>query len=597
MNIGFPGRHDREIPEQNGEAIPKGGKEGAMENPWFEHYEQGVPKTFDYPDIPTYQLLEETSRSLPHRDAVIFLGKRLTYQELEEGVKRFATAISQMGVKKGDRVASILPNCPQFPIAYYGAMRAGAIFVQMNPLNSEEEIQFQLADSGAETVIVPDALDLPAKVKRVRSRTSVKWVINTSIKEYLPFPKNVLYPLVAKPSRFDRGADIFFMKELLTAHPASPPAVTVQQDDVALLLYTGGTTGISKGCMLTHRNLVSNAVQCSLWFAKAERGKETFLSVLPFFHSYGMTACLNLPVYLGASMIVLTRFERDKLGAFLKCIEKMRPSIFMGVPAMYQAIINFPDVGKYDLTSIKFCISGAAPLPVEVCERFEKLTGGKLVEGYGLTETSPVTHANPLYGKRKVGSIGLPFPNAACQIANLETGEGPLPAGEIGELCIKGPQVMKGYWNNPEETENCLKDGWLATGDIAKVDEEGYFYIVDRKKDMIITGGFNVYPRDIDEVLFRHPKIKDAVAVGLPDPYLGESVRAFVVLKEGETASEDEILAFCREHLAKFKIPTTVEFRDELPKSMIGKVLRKVLREEHMRKQQESGSPPGPESS
>ena len=568
-----------------------------MENPWFEHYEQGVPKTFDYPDIPTYQLLEETSRSFPHRDAVIFLGKRLTYQELEEGVKRFATAISQMGVKKGDRVASILPNCPQFPIAYYGAMRAGAIFVQMNPLNSEEEIQFQLADSGAETVIVPDALDLPAKVKRVRSRTSVKWVINTSIKEYLPFPKNVLYPLVAKPSRFDRGADIFFMKELLTAHPPSPPAVTVQQDDVALLLYTGGTTGISKGCMLTHRNLVSNAVQCSLWFAKAERGKETFLSVLPFFHSYGMTTCLNLPVYLGASMIVLTRFERDKLGAFLKCIERMRPSIFMGVPAMYQAIINFPDVGKYDLTSIKFCISGAAPLPVEVCERFEKLTGGKLVEGYGLTETSPVTHANPLYGKRKVGSIGLPFPNTACQIANLETGEGPLPAGEIGELCIKGPQVMKGYWNNPEETENCLKDGWLATGDIAKVDEEGYFYIVDRKKDMIITGGFNVYPRDIDEVLFRHPKIKDAVAVGLPDPYLGESVRAFVVLKEGETASEDEILAFCREHLAKFKIPTTVEFRDELPKSMIGKVLRKVLREEHMRKQQESGSPPGPESS
>jgi long-chain acyl-CoA synthetase len=568
-----------------------------MENPWFEHYEQGVPKTFDYPDIPTYQLLEETSRSFPHRDAIIFLGKRMTYQELEERVKRFATAISQMGVRKGDRVASILPNCPQFPIAYYGAMRAGAIFVQMNPLNSEEEIQFQLADSGAETVIVPDALDLPAKVKRVRSRTSIKRIINTSIKEYLPFPKNVLYPLVAKPSRFDRGEDIYFMKELLMTHPPSPPAVTVQQDDVALLLYTGGTTGISKGCMLTHRNLVSNAVQCSLWFAKAERGKEIFLSVLPFFHSYGMTTCLNLPVYLGASMIVLTRFERDKLGAFLRCIEKIRPSIFMGVPAMYQAIINFPDVGKYDLTSIKFCISGAAPLPVEVCERFEKLTGGKLVEGYGLTETSPVTHANPLYGKRKIGSIGLPFPNTACRIVNLETGEGPLPAGEIGELCIKGPQVMKGYWNNPEETENCLKDGWLATGDIAKVDEEGYFYIVDRKKDMIITGGFNVYPRDIDEVLFRHPKIKDAVAVGLPDPYRGESVKAFVVLKEGETADEEEILAFCREHLARFKIPTTVEFRDELPKTMIGKVLRKVLREEHMRKQQESGSPPGPESS
>ena len=561
-----------------------------MDNPWYDHYEEGVPKTFTHPEIPIYQILEETTRSFPDRTAIMFLGKQMTYQELDERVKRFATAMRAMGVKEGDRVASLLPNCPQFPIAYYGVIRAGGIFVQMNPLNSEAEIHFQLADSGAETVIVPDALDLPNKVRKGKRETSVKWIINTSVKEYLPFPKNMLYPLVAKPPKFDRGEGVCFMRELLTTHPPSPPAVTPQQDDVALLLYTGGTTGISKGCMLTHRNLVSNAIQCSLWFSKAERGKEVFLSVLPFFHSYGMTTCLNLPVYLGATMIILPRFERDKLGAFLKNIEKMKPSIFMGVPAMYQAIINFPDVKKYDLTSIKFCISGAAPLPVEVCERFEELTGGKLVEGYGLTETSPVTHANPLYGKRKVGSIGLPFPNTECQIANLETGEGALPAGETGELCIRGPQVMKGYWNNPEETEKCLKGGWLYTGDIAKVDEEGYFYIVDRKKDMIIIGGFNVYPRDIDEVLFRHPKVRDAVAVGIPDPYRGESVKAFVVLNEGETATEEEILAFCRDHLAKFKVPTTVEFRKELPKSMIGKILRKTLREEEMRKQQASGS-------
>jgi len=516
-----------------------------MENPWYEHYEQGVPRTFS-----------------------------------------FATAMSAMGAKKGDRVACILPNCPQFVISYYGVMRAGAIFVQMNPLNSEKEIQFQLADSGAETVIVPDVLDLPNKIKSVKSETSLKRIIYTSIKEYLPFPKSLLYPLVAKPPKFERGEGILLFKELLANHPASPPAVTVDQDDVALLLYTGGTTGISKGCMLTHRNLVCNTIQCSLWFPKAEKAKEIVLCVLPFFHSYGMTTAMNYPIYSAATMFMLPRFERDKLDAFLKDIERIRPTVFPGVPAIYQAIINFPNVGKYDLTSVKFCISGAAPLPKEVCESFERITGGKLVEGYGLTETSPVTHANPLFAKRKIGSIGLPFPDTDCQIADLETGEGPLPVDEVGELRIRGPQVMKGYWNNPEETAECLKDGWFYTGDMGKMDEEGYFYIVDRKKDMIISGGFNVYPRDIDEVLFKHPKVKDGVAVGIPDPYRGETVKAYVVLREGETATEEEIIAFCRENLAKYKVPTMVEFRQELPKTMIGKVLRKALREEEMRKQQ-----------
>jgi long-chain acyl-CoA synthetase len=299
-----------------------------------------------------------------------------------------------------------------------------------------------------------------------------------------------------------------------------------------------------------------------------------------------MTTAMNYPIYGAGTMFILPRFERDKLDAFLKDIERTKPTVFPGVPAMYQAINNFPDVSKYDLTSIKFCISGAAPLPVEVCKTFEELTGGKLVEGYGLTESSPVTHANPLFGKRKIGSIGLPLPDTECQIASLETGEGPLPAGEIGELRVKGPQVMKGYWNNPEETAGCLKDGWLYTGDIGKMDEEGYFYIVDRKKDMIISGGFNVYPRDIDEVLFQHPKVKDAVAVGIPEPYLGEAVKAYIVLGEGETATEEDIISFCRENLAKYKVPITVEFREELPKTMIGKVLRKVLREEEMQKQQ-----------
>jgi long-chain acyl-CoA synthetase len=559
-----------------------------MQKPWHDHYEEGVPRTFGYPEVPIYQVLEDTARNFPDRIAIIFLGKKLTYRKLYELVQQFATVISTLGIKTGDRVACILPNSPQFAIVYYGVMQAGGIFVQMNPLNSEKEIQFQLADSGAETVIVADVLDLPNKVKKVKSETPLKRIIYTSIKEYLPFPKNLLYPLVAKPPKFERGEGIFFLKELLAKRAPSPPSVTVNQDDVALLLYTGGTTGISKGCMLSQRNLVSNAIQSSLWFPKAERGKEIFLSVLPFFHSFGMTTCLNLPIYLGATMMIVLRFERDKLGGFLKDIQRIRPTIFPGVPAMYQAINNFPDVGKYDLSSVKFCLSGAAPLPVEVCRKFEQITGGKLVEGYGLTEASPVTHCNPLFGKRKIGSIGLPFPDTDCEIADVETGEGPLPVGEIGELRIKGPQVMKGYWNNPEETEECLKDGWLYTGDIGKMDEEGYFSILDRKKDMIITGGFNVYPRDIDEVLFQHPKIKDAVAVGIPDPYHGEIVKAFVVLKDGETANEEEIIAFCRENLARYKVPKMVEFRQELPKTMIGKVLRKALREEELRKQEKT---------
>ena len=567
-----------------------------MEKPWYDHYEEGVPRTFSYPDDAIFHLLEETAQNFPDRVAIIFLGTKLTYRRLNELVQRFATAINGMGIKKGDRVACILPNCPQFVISYYGVIKAGAIFVQMNPLNSEKEIQFQLADSGAETLIVPDVLNLPNKIKKVKAETSIKRIINTSIKEYLPFPKNLLYPLVAKPPKFETGDGILWFKELLANHSPSPPTVTADPDDVALLLYTGGTTGISKGCMLTHRNLVSNAVQCSLWFPKAERGKEIFLSVIPFFHSFGMTTALNLPVYLGATMFILPRFERDKLDAFLKDIGRIRPTLFPGVPAMYQAIINFPNVGKYDLTSVKFCLSGAAPLPVEVCETFERVTGGKLVEGYGLTEASPVTHCNPLFGKRKIGSIGLPFPDTECQIVNLETGEGPVPVNELGELRIKGPQVMKGYWNNPDETAESLKDGWLYSGDIAKMDEEGYFYIVDRKKDMIISGGFNVYPRDIDEVLFRHPKVKDAVAVGIPDPYRGETVKAYVVLKEGETSTEEEIISFCRENLAKYKVPAIVEFRQELPKTMIGKVLRKVLREEEMRKQELKGRSGGEEA-
>ncbi len=364
--------------------------------------------------------------------------------------------------------------------------------------------------------------------------------------------------------------------------------MAVDPEEVALLQYTGGTTGFSKGAMLTHYNLVSDVVQCVSWNQEAEKGKERMLSVLPFFHVYGMTVAMNEAIYLAATIILLPRFQVDDT---LEAIKAYRPTRFPGVPTMYIAIINHPRVKEYNISSIKVCSSGSAPMPVEALKRFEELTGGKISEGYGLTEASPVTHANPFSGQRKIGSIGLPRPDTDARIVDLETGEKDLPPGQEGELCIRGPQVMKGYWNRPEETVKSLRGGWLFTGDIARMDEEGYFYVVDRKKDMIICGGYNVYPREVEEVLYQHPKILEACAVGVPDPYRGETVKAFVVLKETERATSEEIIAYCQKNMAKYKAPTLVEFRKELPKSHVGKVLRKILREEEGAKK--SSDPPG----
>ncbi|MCX5906487.1 MAG: long-chain fatty acid--CoA ligase, partial [Deltaproteobacteria bacterium] len=361
-----------------------------------------------------------------------------------------------------------------------------------------------------------------------------------------------------------------------------PPFVPVDADEVALLQYTGGTTGFSKGAMLTHYNLVSDVIQCVSWNQGAHKGKERMLAVLPFFHVYGMTVAMNEAIYLAATIILLPRFQIDDT---LEAINAYQPTRFPGVPTMYIAIINHPRVKEYNISSIKVCSSGSAPMPIEALKRFEELTGGKISEGYGLTEASPVTHSNPFSGQRKIGSIGLPRPDTDAKIVDLETGEKDLPPGQEGELCIRGPQVMKGYWNRPEETVKSLRNGWLYTGDIARMDEEGYFYIVDRKKDMIICGGYNVYPREVEEVLYQHPKIQEACAVGVPDPYRGETVKAFVVLKEKEQATPEEIIAYCQKNMAKYKAPTMVEFRKELPKSHVGKVLRKILREEERKKQ------------
>jgi long-chain acyl-CoA synthetase len=385
--------------------------------------------------------------------------------------------------------------------------------------------------------------------------------------------------------------------EMLASAPAKPPVTEVGPDDPALLQYTGGTTGLAKGAMLTHRNLVANTIQTGTWLVKSTtspvegpapssvKGEydevEVFLGAIPFFHVYGMTVVMNLCISLGHTMVLLPQFKTQEV---LDAIAKYRPTLFPGVPTMYVAINNHPDVGRYELHSIKACLSGAAPLPLEVANRFEALTGARLVEGYGLTEASPVTHANPIFGARKAGTIGLPLPDTDARIVDLETGERTLPPGEIGEIAVKGPQVMAGYWNQPGETAMVLRNGWLYTGDIGYMDEQGYFTIVDRKKEMIIAGGFNIYPREVEEPLYEHPGIKEVVAVGLPDPYRGETVKVYIVLKEEAYATEQEIIDFCKQRMAKHKVPTLVEFRPELPKTLVGKVLRRALREQEMAK-------------
>ncbi|MEK6568838.1 MAG: long-chain fatty acid--CoA ligase [candidate division NC10 bacterium] len=558
-----------------------------LDRPWFAFYDEGVPKHIEYPDAPLQHFLSESARKHPDRDAIIFYGARLTYRALDEAADRFAAALSARGLTAGDRVSLFLPNCPQMVIAYYGTLRAGGVAVSTSPLYSARELEHQLNDSGAWGIVTLSKF-YPL-VKEVAPRTGLKRIIVTNIKEYFPGLLRLLFTLLKEKSEghrveVERSAGTELFKDVMSSAAAKPPVVAFSPDAPALLQYTGGTTGLAKGAVLTHRNLVANTMQAGAWLVTAKGGSEIFLGAIPFFHVYGMTAVMNLCISLGHTMILLPHF---KVKEALETIDKYRPTIFPGVPTMYIAINNFPGVGRYDLRSIKACLSGAAPLPVEVQTRFEALTGARLVEAYGLTEASPATHVNPLYGARKIGTIGLPLPDTDAKIVDLETSERSLPPREIGELAVKGPQVMKGYWNRPEETAMVLKDGWLHTGDIGYMDDQGYFVIVDRKKDMIIASGFNIYPRDVEEPLYEHPKVQEAVAVGLPDPYRGETVKVYIVLKEGQAATEQEIIDYCREKMARYKIPTLVEFRKALPKTLVGKVLRRTLREEELAKRKQ----------
>ncbi|AST00112.1 MULTISPECIES: long-chain-fatty-acid--CoA ligase [Geobacillus] len=530
-------------------------------------YPEHVSFHIDIPNKTVCDVLHERAGEFGSQPALTFYDKMITYAELAAAVNRFASSLQARGVQKGDRVAIMLPNCPQYVIAYYGILQAGAIVTQVNPMLVERELAYLLKDSGAKMIVIYEPLY--PRLAAVRGETAVEQAVTVS--------------LGAPPSVALAEGDVTFDEFLAAGSGAVRPVPIEPAHDIAVLQYTGGTTGRSKGAMLTHRNIFANVLQCAEFFKGTfEFGKERYLTVIPLFHVFAMTSGMNLAIYQGAENILLPRFELKEV---LETIRDKQPTVFPGVPTMYVAITNTPGVEQYGISSIKTCNSGSAPMPLELMRDFEAKTGAVVLEGYGLSEASPVTHCNPPFAARKPGTVGIGMPLTEYKVVDVATGTQELPPGEVGELIIRGPQVMKGYWNMPEETAAALRDGWLYTGDLASIDEEGYVTIVDRKKDLIIAGGYNIYPREIEEVLYEHPAVREAAAVGVPDPYRGETVKAIIVLKDGMQANEEEILAHCRKNLAAYKVPRIVEFRAELPKTNVGKILRRALREEASRTQ------------
>jgi long-chain acyl-CoA synthetase len=559
------------------------------DRPWLEHYDKGVPVSIEYPKAPLFHFLEESARKYPDQPCTVFKGAVITYREMSAITDHIAAALVDMGVKKGDRVGIFMPNTPQFVMTYFGILKAGGVVVATNPLYTPTEIEHQASDAGIEVMFV--MTNFYNTIKKAQPKTKIKRLIVSNLKETLPPVLRVLFTLLKEKKggfRLDKlEAGDVWLTELLDKYGNSPrPAVDVDPDDTAMFQYSGGTTGVSKGAVALHRNVVANALQIKNWMTGLDEGKEIVLMAIPLFHVYGMVAGMLFAMAGGASMVMIPN-PRD-LKDVLENISKHKPTIFPGVPAMYNGINNHPEVkaGKHNLSSIKACISGSAPLMRETKERFEALTGGRVFEGYGLSEAPTATHCNPLYGANKTGSIGMPLPDVDARIISLDDGETEMGQGEIGEIVIHGPQVMKGYHNMPTETANSLrklKDGktWLFTGDIARMDEDGYFYIVDRKKELIKPGGYQVWPREVEEVLAAHPKVLEVGVAGIPDPYRGETVKAWVVLKPGESVTEEELKTFCKERLAAYKVPTHYEFRSELPKTTVGKILRRELVRQH----------------
>jgi len=566
--------------------------------PWISHYDKGVPPSLaPYPPKLLYSFLEESAAKFPDRPCTIFHGRIITYREMNALTDRMAAGLASVGVKKGDRVGLFIPNIPQFVIAYYGILKAGGVVVATNPLYTPPEIIHQLKDSGIELMIVMSRFY--QRIKQVQGQTRLKQLIVTNVKEQLP-PLTALLFSLAKEKQEGHSVELaagdLWLNDLLSRPAAERPQLGLTSDDMALLQYSGGTTGLSKGAIATHGCLVANTLQIKSWFLDMREGQEVTLMAIPLYHVYGMVAGMAFAMSCGASLVMVPdpRDLKDVLGN----IHKYHPTTFPAVPALYNAINNHADVkaGRIHLSSIRACISGSAPLLHETKVTFERLTGGKLFEGYGLSEAPTATHCNPLLGTNKEGSIGLPLPDVECRIISLDDGKTEMPQGQIGELAIRGPQVFKGYWNMPTETANALQtdaDGggpWLFTGDIARMDEEGYFFIVDRKKELIKPSGYQVWPREIEEVLATNPKVREVGVAGIPDAYRGETVKAWIVLKEDETATEAEMKDWCQDKLARFKIPTSIEFRSELPKTTVGKVLRRELVRQHKEQTAASGS-------
>lgn len=553
---------------------------------WHKNYDRGVFPTLKYRDIPLKDALVEAAKEFPRKEALVFLDAKITYRELNDAANRFANALIELGLKPGDKVALLMPNLPQFVMAAYGVWKAGGVVVPNNPLYTDSELEYQINNSNSVVMVTLDLL--AERIINLQPRTALKAIVVVHIRDYLKFPQKQLLPIVAKDKhrKVKPTEGVYEWMELQKKFPPVDPEIENKLDDLGALFYTGGTTGVAKGVMLPHSNLSINTQQVASWYPTFQRADLTKIGAIPFFHCFGFTCSMNFSIWQAWTNVLIPRPEPL---ALLEAIDKYKAKLFIGVPTMYISMINYPELKKYDLSSLINCACGSSPLPPEVLNRFESLTGCRVLDNYGLTETTPGLIMSPYQGKRKVGAAGIPISDTDLKIADLDTGEIEMPIGEEGEILVKGPQITAGYYQMPEETAIAIKDGWLYTGDIGKIDEDGFLYIIDRKKDLIIASGYNIYPNEIDKVLFSHPKIENACTIGIPHDYRGETVKSFVILAQGETMSESEVTDFCAQYLAVYKVPKLVEFVTELPTSAVGKVLRKVLREMELEKMKNAG--------
>ena len=551
--------------------------------PWLSQYENGVPHEIKFEKGLLPDFLERSAKRFPDKNALNFEGYRVTYRELNSMVDKFSAHLHSFGIRKGDVVAILLPNLISCIVCYYAIVKIGGIAVMNNPLYSDRELEHQFNDSGAKALITLDLL--ANRMIDLRPLTNIKQIIYATVGDFLPPVKKILFKMFGKKKKLSASVkdadDLYSFTKLMKNNVQPAPEIKISSDDVAMYQYTGGTTGVSKGVMLTHENLSNHTQQLRSWLPQFEEGKEVMLGALPFFHVFGLTVCMNFSILMGWENVIVAK---PQAGNLINAITSHRPTFAPLVPTMYINILKHPGVGNADMTSIRACFSGGSPMPVEVIKNFEAKTGSVIIEGYGLSESSPIVSVNPFSGTRKPGSIGIPFPNTQCRIVDIEDGETDVAPGECGELLVKGPQVMKGYWNRLKETSQTLKNGWLHTGDVARMDEDGYFYIVDRIKELIISGGYNVYPRDIEEVIYTHQDILEVAVIGIPHPSRGEAAKVFAVLKEGKKMTQKELIDYCSERLAKYKLPVKVEFRESLPKSAVGKILKRVLKEEEMKR-------------